>query len=300
MSDSINFTKAELEAIAEMEAEERGDAPAPAAEPAAAPVAEAAPTPPAPTPVAETPVAAPAEAPAAPAADAPTASPLDDDDEPALYKVQDIKALNDSLEAAKLELASIEAKAEAGEINQLEAMRASNKITLKMGELSSDIKTAQSLTEQNEQNAAAHSGRTMDRFLKHPDNVGLYKPGSVAWVAMDAKLRTLAKDEANSGKNFTWFLREADRLTREDLKALGVTFGKPAAAPSVTPAAPAAPAIDRKQTVPVPTTLSTMPAAAHETMEGEFAVIDNLSGIAREQAIARLTPEQYARYLSFA
>lgn len=77
----------------------------------------------------------------------------------------------------------------------------------------------------------------------------------------------------------------------------------PGSAAAAAPAKPdPAPAKPNKARAPdlsnIPPTLGGLPAAADpgDSGGGEFSHIDNLTGMAQEQAIARLTPDQRARY----
>jgi len=112
------------------------------------------------------------------------------------------------------------------------------------------------------------------------------RPGLMA--AYNHHLKALGSNPANEDKSGAWFLKEADRLTREDL---GI---KPAAAP----AAPAKPArgVDRSA---IPPTLSRVPPSADSAISGdEFSHLSSLDGAALEKAIAKMSPEELDRYLA--
>lgn len=113
------------------------------------------------------------------------------------------------------------------------------------------------------------------------------RPGLMA--AYNHHLKALGSDPANERKTGEWFLKEADRLTREDL---GI---KPTAA---APAAPAKPArgVDRSA---IPPTLSRVPPSADSAISGdEFSHLGSLDGAALEKAIAKMSPEELDRYLN--
>ena len=115
---------------------------------------------------------------------------------------------------------------------------------------------------------------------------------------MDAALKTVSAMPENATKSYAWMLREADRIARAMVNAPRKSAEAPAAqAPAPTPAKPK-PTADRTKTTPVPVTLASLPAAGQESVESEFAYIDNLSGVEREKAIAKLKPEEYERYLA--
>jgi F0F1-type ATP synthase membrane subunit c/vacuolar-type H+-ATPase subunit K len=54
----------------------------------------------------------------------------------------------------------------------------------------------------------------------------------------------------------------------------------------------------KKPEVVLPTTLAGIPSAALNTDTGEFAHLENLSGMEYEAALSKLTPEQQAKYLN--
>lgn len=108
-------------------------------------------------------------------------------------------------------------------------------------------------------------------------------------AAYNHHLKALGSNPANEDKTGIWFLKEADRLTREDL---GI---KPVAA---APAAPAKPArgVDRSA---IPPTLSRVPPSADSAISGdEFSHLGSLDGAALEKAIAKMSPEELDRYLA--
>jgi len=106
-------------------------------------------------------------------------------------------------------------------------------------------------------------------------------------TALNTAVIDLAKDPANASKTGAWVLAEADKQVRE-LMGLKSEQGKPAPKGG-----------NRKPNLElVPKTLGGLPAAADdENNADEFAGIKNLTGIEKEKAIARFTPEQEERYL---
>lgn len=273
---------------------EETKAEAPKAEPAPAVAAPVEPVAPAPQPEPAPAAAAPVE-PVAPASQ-PEPTAETDDDEPVYMTVADVEPLRAELKATEDAIEAIAVKLESGDIDAPTAFREQSKLQSKLGTLSADIRSAESARETNEALASRYAGKTLDRFMAAPDNASLYVKGSAAWNAMDAAMRTLSAMPEHNGKSYSWLVREADRVARALVDA-------PRSAP--TPAAPAVaakpqPSADRTKTTPVPVTLSSLPSAAQESIESEYTYIDNLQGVEREKAIAKLTPDQYERYLSFA
>lgn len=105
-----------------------------------------------------------------------------------------------------------------------------------------------------------------------------------------------------------WVKRLAAKGVPDD-QVLAQAHKKVLAEFDIAPAAPAAPAAAAAPAKPkpaarapdlsaIPPTLGGLPAAgaADDTGGGEFSHLDSLDGFALEQAIARLTPDQRARY----
>jgi len=319
VSHIMQLSAAEKQAIAEMEAEERGEtvetpAPEADAETDAAPEAKQDTTEPeakvdaAPEPEAVTTDAPAADAPT-PESVAPEPAADDiDDDEPVYLPVTDVAPLKESLTKAEADLEAIAAQLDAGDISASEAFRESNKINRQIAELQSNIHASEQAVKANQAASERYFDRSVSRFMAEPDNKALYVKDSPAWKAMDAALKTISAIPDNQSKSVPWMLREADRIARAMVNAPRKGVASPAAASASAAPAPAPkqeakpkPTADRKQTVPVPRTLSTMPSADQEQVTSEFDYIDKMTnGTERERAIAKLTVEQRERYLSFA
>lgn len=124
-----------------------------------------------------------------------------------------------------------------------------------------------------------------ERFFAQ-ESSAIYKD-EILRSALAASIRKLDADTANAGKPLAWFLEEADRQVRE-------RFAEPAVAKTAKGAKGAkAPNLSS-----VPKTLANLPAAdLAETGGGEFAYLDKLEGMDLERALAKMSPEQEARYL---
>jgi len=143
-----------------------------------------------------------------------------------------------------------------------------------------------------------------ERFFAQ-ESSAVYKD-DILRSALAASIRKLDADTKNAGKPLAWFLEEADRQVRERFKNAGKPlawfleeadrqvrerFNTPAVAKGKQQ--PKAPNLSA-----VPKTLSSLPAAdLSETGGGEFAYLDKLDGMALERALAKMSPEQEARYL---
>lgn len=144
-----------------------------------------------------------------------------------------------------------------------------------------EIKLAESQAEfAKTQNEATRDQRwqwEQERFFSQK-HTAIYKD-PILRAALAASVKTLDADKANAGKPLAWFLEEADRKVRLLMAA--------------KPRQPKTPNLSA-----VPKTLATMPAAElPETGGGEFAHLDKLDGLDLERALAKLSPEQEARYL---
>lgn len=114
-------------------------------------------------------------------------------------------------------------------------------------------------------------------------------------AAFDRWIKQLAMDPDNAQKDGSWFLSEAHEMVKTQYRIADT------AAPKKAPAAeaPKTRAGKAPNTSNLPPTLARLPAASEADTgdEGEFAHIERLSGIERERALARMTPEQEDRYL---
>ena len=120
--------------------------------------------------------------------------------------------------------------------------------------------------------------------------------------AWDRWVRQLGGMQEHESKSGAWFLKEAHRLTKLQYN-LVATEAAPAntGAKAVTAVAVAPKKVTRAPDLSmIPPTLGRAPAAStnSEGEGGEFAYIDKLQGLAQESALARLTPDQEARYLA--
>ena len=148
--------------------------------------------------------------------------------------------------------------------------------------------------------AAEHSQQSsaqkweLEQQMFYQDNPE-YKTDAVMRGALSAQLEALYDDEANAGRSGLWFLREAGRMINErfSMKPSEPTAGNKALDD-------AANAMRKKAAKPLnsPKTLADIPAADVNDDGGEFAYIDKLNGLAYERAIAKLSPDQYERFMA--
>lgn len=120
----------------------------------------------------------------------------------------------------------------------------------------------------------------------------------------DDWVKRLASKPEHADKPSRWFLEEAHRKVKLEYGIADATpakASKPEKTEKAEPAKPAKPVKKAPDLTKIPKTLGGLPAAAEEAADGdsgEFAHLDGLTGMALERALAKLTPEQEARYLA--
>lgn len=136
--------------------------------------------------------------------------------------------------------------------------------------------------EQRQQGLAQRWQWEQDRFFGMAEHKA-YREDPVIGPAFGAAVQLLAADAANDAKPMSWFLEEADRMTRARFRV----------GPGTEPAP------RRGRTRPAgPPTLGGLPAAAiPETGVDEFSKLDRLGGMELEMALAKLTSAEADRYL---
>lgn len=173
-----------------------------------------------------------------------------------------------------------------GEIEMPEFIKLTREIDNERLQLTLAQKQAEWAKSQNADARAQRWAWEQERFFAQ-EKADIYKD-PIVMAALDASVKQLAADPANAKKPSGFFLEEADRQVRQRF-----SLGGTAAA---APAKQAPPDLSR-----LPKTLASLPAAEmSETGNDEFAYLDKLEGIALEQALRKLTPEQEARYLGAA
>ncbi len=136
--------------------------------------------------------------------------------------------------------------------------------------------------EQQQQGLAQRWQWEQDRFFGQPQYKA-YREDPVIGPAFGAAVQLLAADAANDARPMSWFLEEADKLTRARFRVSGAEETTPRRGRS-RPA--------------VPPTLGGLPAAAiPETGADEFSKFDRLEGMALERALAKLSEAEADRYL---
>ena len=157
---------------------------------------------------------------------------------------------------------------------------------------------SQEMTAQSAQQAWQN---TVNEFLAKTAKDGNldYRKDAEKLEDLDQFVKTLAAKTANADKPMEWFLQEAHRRVQ-------ALHGLSAPAPRTDPAqgdktASQKPPATTRRAPPVdavPQTLATVPGSdGPGDVEGEFADVLALDGMAYESAIARMTPTQRERFL---
>lgn len=129
--------------------------------------------------------------------------------------------------------------------------------------------------------------------------------------ALDTEVKRLAGLKENEDKNSQWFLEEAHKNVKASLNLTSKAgAGDKAAAEAAAAAAEAKRKADEAATAAAlkgrkvdkaklaPDVGGAAKAGDEDTGGGEFAALDKLEGMELEAALARLTPDQQARYLA--
>jgi hypothetical protein len=116
----------------------------------------------------------------------------------------------------------------------------------------------------------------------------------------DDWVKRLASKPEHADKPARWFLEEAHRKVKVEYGIAEAAPAKATKAEKAEPAKVVKPVKKAPDLTKIPKTLGGLPAAAEEAADGdsgEFAHLEGLTGMALERALAKLTPEQEARYL---
>lgn len=146
--------------------------------------------------------------------------------------------------------------------------------------------------EQTAQTAAQRWQWEQDRFFGVGANK-VYLNDPMIGSAFDAAVKSLAAGDVNNDKSMSWFLEEADRMTRERFNVPGEKDDERDSKPSVK--------VNRRKKSDrskIPPNLGDLPAAdVPETGGDEFSKLDGLEGMALEQALAKMSQSEQERYL---
>lgn len=220
----------------------------------------------------------------------------DDRQQPAAEFQQEFRAqipegLADKITALDTRTTELLQKFKDGEIELPEFMAQKSEIDGERLQLTLAQKQAEWAQSQNEDARAQRWKWEQERFFGQ-DKAGIYKD-PIMLAALDASVKQLAADKTHASKPASFFLEEADRQIRQRFNIAGSAKADDKAKDAKQRREP--------DVSKLPKTLANLPAAdIAETGSDEFAYLDKLDGIALEQALRKLTPEQEARYLGTA
>lgn len=200
-----------------------------------------------------------------------------------------------TLSAAQAKLTEIDAaidaladKYEAGELSFKDYRRAERDLAAQQTALRTEAVKAEVYADMQRQQSLREWNGAVEAFRADPANQAFESPAIIP--LMKSQLDALWQEPGIAEKSHRWVLDEAKRRVQTQLRAvLGVAEAKPEAKPA-TPRPSAA-------AVTIPPTLGRTPAALPNGAGGEFAALDSLNGIALEDALARMKPEQRDRWL---
>lgn len=177
-------------------------------------------------------------------------------------------------------------------------------INERLNKLDTDYRLAQRDAAQNEKTAREQWFGTVATFKRTLAEAGGldYDKNTAAATIWDSHVKALASNADNADKDAVWFLREAHRLTLNDIKALAGAAGMKLsdAGKTVKDAAVKAAVDARRPNTAGTKSLAGTPEASSAddgSKGGEFSHLAGLSGLALEKALAKMSPEQQAAYL---
>lgn len=221
---------------------------------------------------------------AAPAAAVEAASAIPDAVDPIgarVSRAQAVAPIADDVHAAAQ--AALTAKFEAGDVTTPQFIIENEKLT--RAKIAADMAASSSV-----QDEASTWQARQDAFFNTTGNA-IIRDDARVWAAMQAQLESMYVDPKFKDYSDMQYLNEAGREVR---KLFGIEV---AAAPAAAAAVAAAPG-SALSSVPLPKTLGDVPAAAENVDGGEFAFMEKLDGMDYENAVARMTADQKARFLA--
>lgn len=221
-------------------------------------------------------------------------------------KIDDAKAGDKQHEQIKLDLTAVDQKYNA-DIEAMDAAKAAKFSELMDGTLDAEEYSKFESKYLRDRDAAAAQRNDAAAWFKEvnafqndvlkADGIN-YATDAKMNSAFDRWVKALAQDPENAQRDGSWFLKEAHEMVKTQYR-IGDTKPAKSDKPGKEADKQAKPKGRAPDTSNLPKTLGRMPAAADNegSDEGEFAHIDKLTGIDRERALAKMTPEQEDRYL---
>lgn len=227
------------------------------------------------------------------AADAPAVADERDSNPMPSFAIEGPADFEASMEALKGERAALTAKFKEGEISVEELLDGQAAVDGRVNELREHRFAADLTATLDERTKAQVWKNEQDDFM---DANKQYVENKILRSALNAAVIDVASKEENANRSGRWVLNEAHKAVQA---AMGAKQADPTPNPATVVDAGKKPAADRKPDLTlVPKTLANLPAAdIQDTGGDEFSALDKLDGVALEQELAKLTPEQEQRYL---
>lgn len=228
------------------------------------------------------------------AAEVEAASP--ESDNPALsLPSPDAQAIAGRIDTLQATLDQLEADYDEGnsELSYAEHRAKVREISKELMEANAELAEAKTVARLNAAYEQQWWSREIASFKRDAKREGVDYDGDKKLEAeWDKAVRFLGADPGNADKDAGWFLKEAHEMVKARFR-IGQT--PPPAKSSKVEQAIAA----RRVKGPLPPTLSGLPEAGREDEgQSEFAHLDKLSGMDIEKALAKMSPEQAARWLN--
>lgn len=240
------------------------------------------------------PLQAASDAPAEPAEPAADPSPNDERGSQhvaALLPVADVSAIAEQLTGVAAQVTALDKAYDDGDIDFADYRAQERALADQKAGLIADQREAEVAAKMNATTIARTWEDNVAGFLSENQMFAT----TVGRGALNSALNTLYQVPENLTASHAWLLQQAANMVNEEM---GISPATPATRPD--PAVEAA--AKRAKTAQdarsgLPKTLGSAPVAAEaDTAADEFSSLDSLSGMALEQAVARMTPEQAERF----
>ena len=212
----------------------------------------------------------------------------------------DVKVSVERLTAIDDEIAALDKKYEAGDIEAKDYTVAQRGLTGELSDLKADLREVGFVENANAQLAHGDWNKSVDGFLQA--NSEFEDP--ILSGGLNSALNQLYADEKNLGASHNWYLETAKRAVLERITPAEAALDAPPGAAATDPnaaavaAAKAAAAATGDAKDKLPKTLGDVPAAGEADVSAdEFAALDGMSGMELEAKLAAMTPAQQDAYL---
>lgn len=205
------------------------------------------------------------------------------------YRVDPVENFADQIQSFTDQKKALREQLNAGEIDLDAYETQKDEIVANEQNLREQNLKATIAAEQSQQNVQARWQWEQEKFFAEESNK-LYANSKPLMAALDASVKELAANPDNAQRSAAWFLQEADRQVRS-------AFGQTVKVEKTEEK----PKSRKPDLSVIPKTLAGLPAAElNDVGNDEFAKLDSLDGIALENALSKLSPEQQSRYLGIA